>query len=324
MTLEATEFLAAAKTPGSITLSVVVPTRNRRDVLGRLLQSIAAQDRADVEVIVVDDASERAVTDEALDVMAPASLRPRVRVLRLPTPAGACAARNAGTAAARGRHVLYVDDDVELVGSDLCTQLIDLADANPDVGVIGLAELAPDGGWGFNLGPPGPPLEVARFHGCGALFRRACFDQVGGYFAPLRYYYEEFEISMRVIDAGWRIVFVPDLQITHFRDPRGRDGRGIMRLIFRNATMTIFARFPIWTVPAAVAGQFCRFAYACWCSNSIDGWGPFIAGKDVLRMLPVTLRSRRAVRTMSLLRYKRLARHPIPWIAAAARSVEAP
>lgn len=296
-----------------VTLSFVVPTRNRRDVLGRLLASIAAQDRDDLETIIVDDASARPVMTALLDEITPPFIRDRVRHVRSDTPVGACAARNMGIAASRGRFVVFLDDDVELVGQDLCSRLIATAETNADCGVIALAELSPDGGWGFNLGPAGEQLEVARFHGCGVLFRRACLDAAGGFFEPLGYYYEEFELSMRVIDAGWRIMFDPDARIVHYRDPRGRDGRGIARLISRNALLTAVARFPLWMLPAAAAVQTGRFAAKSWLKRPRDMFGPAAVLTATLRALSRALSQRRPLSPASLRRYKQLARCPHRW-----------
>lgn len=311
---------AAHDVMNGVAISFVIPTRNRRDVLARLLASIAAQNRNDLEVIVVDDGSQQPVTTQMLNVMAPARMRQQVHLISSKTVVGACAARNLGIAASRGSHVLFLDDDVELVGEDLCDQLLATMNANPDLGVIALAELAPDGSWGFNLGPPGEALEVARFHGCGALFRRSCIDSSGGFFEPLGYYYEEFELSMRVIDAGWRLMFEPKFQIIHHRDPRGRDPRGISRLISRNAILTAVARFPLWMMPAAVAAQMGRFAINTWLKPPLDRFGVFSVAMATAAKMPTVVPYRKTISISALRRYKRLSTTVLPWIKSSALS----
>ncbi len=87
-------------------VSVVVPTHNRAHLLPRLLGSLFAQDFDDFEVVVVDDGS----VDATPQVLAEHT-RPQLHVVRRPTGGGVSHARNAGTAAARGKWVAWCDDD---------------------------------------------------------------------------------------------------------------------------------------------------------------------------------------------------------------------
>jgi glycosyltransferase involved in cell wall biosynthesis len=90
-------------------LSVVIPTFNRRDVLGRTLASIAAQDfpPKNLEVIVVMDGS----TDGTAEFLSSFTLECSFHALTAPHR-GAGAARNVGIRAATGELVLLLDDDI--------------------------------------------------------------------------------------------------------------------------------------------------------------------------------------------------------------------
>jgi glycosyltransferase involved in cell wall biosynthesis len=83
-------------------LSVIIPTHNRPHLLPRAVQSALNQTFTDLEVVVVDDASTEPVQLPE---------QPRLRVIRLDPGRGGAAARNAGTEAAQGRWVTYLDDD---------------------------------------------------------------------------------------------------------------------------------------------------------------------------------------------------------------------
>jgi glycosyltransferase involved in cell wall biosynthesis len=89
--------------------SVVIPTHNRVGIVGRALQSVAAQTFNDYEVVVVDDGSADAT---------PAFLQgvrwPRCRIIRNELPLGVSAARNRGVAATCGEWITFLDDDDEL------------------------------------------------------------------------------------------------------------------------------------------------------------------------------------------------------------------
>jgi glycosyltransferase involved in cell wall biosynthesis len=91
---------------GSPTASIVIPTRGRPAYLDVTLASIVPQaQRAGAEVIVVSDG-----TDAPTAVVAG---RHGARLIALPRPAGANAARNAAVAAAHGDPIVFVDDDVD-------------------------------------------------------------------------------------------------------------------------------------------------------------------------------------------------------------------
>jgi hypothetical protein len=87
-------------------VSVVIPTRNRPRFLRQAVASALSQDDVDVEVIVIDDASDAPAAREALRFT-----DPRVRVEVSRRPGGASRARNQGLARARGHWVAFLDDD---------------------------------------------------------------------------------------------------------------------------------------------------------------------------------------------------------------------
>jgi glycosyltransferase involved in cell wall biosynthesis len=106
-------------------VSVVIPTRNRRALLERTLDSVLAQNGVDVAAIVVDEAS----TDGTAEALA--SIRDsRVCVVHHPVPLGVAAARNAGLGRVETDWVAFVDDDDVWAPDKLAAQLDALA-ANP-------------------------------------------------------------------------------------------------------------------------------------------------------------------------------------------------
>src|SRR5438874_2268449 len=84
--------------------SVIIPAYNRATLIGQTLDSVFAQNRNDMEVIVVDDGS----TDGTLDIVA--RYGDRVRILQQSNK-GPGAARNAGLRAATGDYVAFLDSD---------------------------------------------------------------------------------------------------------------------------------------------------------------------------------------------------------------------
>jgi glycosyltransferase involved in cell wall biosynthesis len=108
------------------TVSVVIPTRDRRRLLSETVATVLEQRRVDWELIIVDDGS----TDDTLSYLR--SLHdPRVRWTRHPESRGVSAARNAGFALARGEFVMFLDDD-DLLRPDATARMVDALRAHPE------------------------------------------------------------------------------------------------------------------------------------------------------------------------------------------------
>jgi glycosyltransferase involved in cell wall biosynthesis len=97
--------LPYAEVEDELLISVVMPTRDRRELLEEAVASVEAQSYANWELVVVDDGS----TDETADFLAGIE-DDRVRALRT-DGVGVCAARNLALDAANGDLIAYLDDD---------------------------------------------------------------------------------------------------------------------------------------------------------------------------------------------------------------------
>jgi hypothetical protein len=87
-------------------VSVVVPTRERSELLRLTVASVLRQRDVDIELILVEDGS----TDHTTRTVAGIA-NPRVRILRQDEPTGVSAARNRGIAEATGEWIAFLDDD---------------------------------------------------------------------------------------------------------------------------------------------------------------------------------------------------------------------
>jgi glycosyltransferase involved in cell wall biosynthesis len=102
----------------SALVSVVIPTRNRPELVLRAIASVAGQTYRNLEIIVVIDGPD-SQTEAALRTFPD----PRLRVLALPESLGGSDARNAGIAAADGEWIAFLDDDDEWLPEKLDRQL---------------------------------------------------------------------------------------------------------------------------------------------------------------------------------------------------------
>jgi glycosyltransferase involved in cell wall biosynthesis len=94
----------------ALRVSVVIPCYNRASVIARAVKSALAQTHADLEVVVVDDGSEDAVSLAAVLKEFDAQ---RVRLVRHLTNRNGAAARNTGVRESRGELIAFLDSDDE-------------------------------------------------------------------------------------------------------------------------------------------------------------------------------------------------------------------
>jgi glycosyltransferase involved in cell wall biosynthesis len=139
-------------------VSVVIPTRNRQELLAVALSSALGQRDISLEVIVVDDAS-----GDGTQGLLAAIEDPRVTVLTNEVRGGVSAARNRGIAAARGDWIAFLDDDDRW----LPTRLRETVDCGRAAGadfVYGATTVVDENGRrlaGIEIEPPPPPERLA-------------------------------------------------------------------------------------------------------------------------------------------------------------------
>lgn len=124
-----------------MSVSVVIPTYNRRHTLATAIDSALAQDFSALEVIVVDDGS----TDDTMQWLEHAYAKRPVRVLRNVGLNGPAGGRNTGMRAAQGEFVALLDSDDAFLPGHLHAAMAAFAD-HPALGVIfGRARYERDG-----------------------------------------------------------------------------------------------------------------------------------------------------------------------------------
>jgi glycosyltransferase involved in cell wall biosynthesis len=200
-------------------LSVVVPVYNGGAQLGRCLDALLASDFRDFEIVVVDDGS--------TDGSAAASRARGVEVFKFDSRQGPAAARNRGSAQARGSIILFVDADV-VVRVDTLSRVAAHFRMSPNLATV----------FGSYDDAPAARNFVSQFKnllhhfvhqqssteaetfwaGCGAV-RREALEAVGG-FDERRYKrpsIEDIELGQRLRRAGFKIVLDRTLQVMHLK-----------------------------------------------------------------------------------------------------------
>lgn len=211
-------------------LSVIIATRDRPDMLGDCLGSLAGQTIDDFEVLVVDDGSHAdlrpAVRDAASHGLSVAYVRQ--------DPSGLSAARNHGTAAAEGDALAYLDDDA-LADPGWARAMVEAFDDEGCDAVAGRIELHYEGPAPRWLSPGLRSLlgeldlgaspcwidDGAVPNGGNSAVSRAAFERAGGFPTDLGRQRgtllsnEEVAFFGRVLDHGGRIRYRPDALMRH-------------------------------------------------------------------------------------------------------------
>jgi GT2 family glycosyltransferase len=209
---------------GSPVVSVVIATYNRlSEVRLNLVYLLARRFAVPMEVIVVDDGS----TDGTVEAMA---AFPQVRLLCMGRNSGPAAARNVAIGAARGKYILFLDSDGVLSRRGL-SEAVHRMEREPDIAVLGgrivnFYSRRLDQ-WIYGQSPRThyrQTFDTYSFSAAGALVRTEAVRRVGGFWEELFIYNEEVDLSIRLLRAGWRVLYCPDLCVYHHTSPDRRAG----------------------------------------------------------------------------------------------------
>jgi GT2 family glycosyltransferase/glycosyltransferase involved in cell wall biosynthesis len=211
-------------------VSIVIPLFNKVAYTARCLGALSEVTPEELyEVVLVDNASTDA-TGELLGL-----LDGDVTIIRNDDNRGFTLACNQGAAAARGRHLLFLNNDTEPRAGWLEALLARL-DADPSVGAVGARLVYPDGrlqeagglvfadgsGWNFGRGDdPASPryataCQVDYCSGACLLVRGEVFEALGGFderYAPA--YYEDTDLCFAVRAHGSTVWYEPGAVVVH-------------------------------------------------------------------------------------------------------------
>ncbi|HEY3645679.1 MAG TPA: GSCFA domain-containing protein [Gammaproteobacteria bacterium] len=240
-------FVEGTDTRESVT--AVTVNHNGGPVLGGLLGSLEGQPEL-ARVVVVDNASH----DDSLAGLEPGTDR-KLGLIRNDSNRGFAAACNQGAAQADSRYILFVNPDCRVPQGAL-QRLVQVIDSRPDVGMVGPLVLNSDGSEqrgcrrflpnprralmrvlhlhkpdrdgkvaGFDLtGTPLPdkPVAVEAISGACLLIRRDLFQRLHGWDEGYFLHCEDLDLCMRIKQAGYSVLFVPDVTVSHAQGASSR------------------------------------------------------------------------------------------------------
>lgn len=248
-----------------VTVSVVVVTWNRRDLLRSCLQSLTRQQlNQPFEVVVVDNGSNDGSPEMVLREFGsePAF---RLKLIRNSDNRGFCAANNQGFAASTSDLVALLNNDAE-AEPDWLPGLAGAFEEGREIGMAASKILVyedprridkaghliyPDG---QNRGRGSGELDAGQYDrieevlwpdGCAAMYRRAMLDEIGGFDEDFFAYADDAELGLRAQIAGWKCLYIPDAVVRHHRGATlGLRSSRRLELIERNRVLLAAKLFP--------------------------------------------------------------------------------
>ena len=174
--------------------------------------------------------------------------------------------RNLMVASARGKYVVFHDDDSRFAETAGLTGAVGYLETNPQVACLAFRQLD-------ERGPANPQFDGTEicpaytFIACAVMFRRADYLQAGGYYEKYYLYGEELPLSLGFYGLGKEIHYYPHVPVIHEQVMHGRKKyprRRLPRRADRDVPGGVFAA-------GAAAGRV--------------GVVPALAGGDVLKVL---------------------------------------
>lgn len=237
--------------------TIIIPTFNRRDLLGACLDSLAEQDFQGFEVVIVDDGSSEDIQGFA------AERRPEAYVLRFSENKGFAVAANAGLRHAKTPYVMLLNNDMTLepdcIGklrdamidgvADMLAPLV-LWQGDPSMVYSAGDRILVSGrpeAIGFRQPREGFVASEIPFgvSGGAALFKRTMFGEIGYLDERFVAYFEDSDLCFRARLAGYSAGCVPDAVAYHVGSASLMGKRWWRsRQCFRNHTLLVIKNMP--------------------------------------------------------------------------------
>lgn len=225
---------------GKVSISIV--NFNRRNMLAECLASVQAQTYPDLEVVVVDNASQDGSAEMVEESF------PGVSLIRSGSNLIFCKGQNTGIGSTGGDYVLVLNNDVVL-DKDFVREAVGAMEADSRIGSVSGRILRKDGEKidttglflgrdrrpverGYGLAEPDKFMEPGYVFGAGGacpLYRRAMLDEIkfeGQYFdEDYEAFYEDLDLAWRANRRGWLAWYTPRAVAYHHRGGTAKEER---------------------------------------------------------------------------------------------------
>lgn len=212
-------------------VSIIVVVYNGKELLPGLLKSLKRTTYSNYEMIFVDNAS----VDNSIKIIEKTSSK--IKIVKNKINAGFAGGCNKGieSSSPESKYVIILNQDM-YVHPDWISYLVNVAESNKKIAVVGYARLLPESEKIETLGNKGINQNLAKFKKIGAgdnlrefldkglievdfclgLIKKSILDKIGLFDEKTFAMYEEIDLCRRIRDAGYKIVVDPRSKVWHF------------------------------------------------------------------------------------------------------------
>jgi GT2 family glycosyltransferase len=245
-------------------VTVIIPTRDRVDLLSRCVSSVTERSTyRHYDIVIVDNGSSEAETRAYFDQLRSDA---RVSILRIEDPFNFSRLNNRAAAAARGEVLCFLNNDTEVISASWLEEMVSLA-CQAGVGAVGAMLYYPNNliqHAGVILGIGGVASHAHKMlgrttggdHARAALtqvmsavtaaclvVRTSVFTAAGGFDETLAIAFNDVDLCLRLSASGLRNVWTPFAELYHHESvSRGDDGQ-IDRPGFQEESRLMYERW---------------------------------------------------------------------------------
>lgn len=226
-----------------LSITAIIITYKRPDEIDKAIANVLELNPLPDEIIVFDDDPQGSGYTDAI------KNNHHIAYHCTEINSGPAGARNNAAQFAHGDILLFMDDDCRFA-TEVTKYVQELF---ADSSIAFLAFLIRNGYTGDILPKEYPgyhpegwqlPHEVSYFCASGFAIRRNVFMDLGGFDRTLYYCEEELEISFRILGCGNKMYYSPDLLVSHYTSPEGRETLRRPYRLIRNRIYLAFKHLP--------------------------------------------------------------------------------
>ena len=239
-------------------ISIAIITWNRSTDVLRAIESVYKQTYRPIEIVVVDSAS----SDNTVEKIK--KQYPEVKIIQLHRNMGCPEGRNIAFANCSGEIIFSLDDDAWITPVTL-NYCLEKFKQDSSLGVVACNVVEPNN----DLIKNEKDFYCDRFRGGAFAIKRKVLNEVG-YF-PSDYFRqgEEIDLSLRIIDKGYSILFCKKAIMYHERSTVNRNDKLFMFYSSRNDIFTVIKRYPWYLMPFAILWKIFIWNFAGVRKNSL-------------------------------------------------------